>query len=198
MDKKKVLKEIGSWIFTILLAFAVVLVFNSKVMAKRVVVRSSMENTLFNEQQLLINKLSYNFRTPNRGEIIIFFDGERKGTLIDDSIELINNLIYKDEEHALHTRLVKRVIGVEGDEIDIKDGYVYVNGEKLEETYAKGTTLPDIIQFPLVVDEGKLFVLGDNREASLDSREFGLIECNQVEGKAFLRVYPFNKIGKVK
>jgi signal peptidase I len=198
MDKNKIIKEIISWVFTILLAFAVVLVFNSKVMAKRDVSQSSMENTLFNEQQLLINKFSYNFRTPKRGEIIIFYEGERKGNLIDDSIELINNLIYNDEEHALHTRLVKRVIGVEGDEIDIKDGYVYVNGEKIEETYVKGTTLVDIIQFPLVVDEGKLFVLGDNREVSSDSRDFGLIECNQVEGKAFLRVFPFNEMGKVK
>lgn len=198
MDKKKILKEIRSWVFTILLAFAVVLVFNSKVMAKRDVSQSSMENTLFNEQQLLINKFTYNFRTPKRGEIIIFYEGEKRGNIIDDSIELFNNLIYKDEEHALHRRLVKRVIGVAGDEIDIKDGYVYVNGEKLEENYAKGTTLPEQVAFPLVVDEGKLFVLGDNREVSSDSREFGLIECNQVEGKAFLRVYPFNEIGKVK
>lgn len=198
MDKKKILKEIRSWAFTILLAFAVVLVFNSKVMAKRDVSQSSMENTLFNEQQLLINKFSYNFRTPKRGEIIIFLEGEKKGNIIDDSIELFNNFLYKGEEYALHTRLVKRVIGVAGDEIDIKDGYVYVNGEKLEENYVKGTTLAEQIQFPLVVDEGKLFVLGDNREVSSDSREFGLIECNQVEGKAFLRVYPFNEIGKVK
>lgn len=198
MDKKKILKEIRSWAFTILLAFAVVLVFNSKVMAKRDVSQSSMENTLFNEQQLLINKFSYNFRTPKRGEIIIFLEGEKKGNIIDDSIELFNNFLYKGEKYALHTRLVKRVIGVAGDEIDIKDGYVYVNGEKLEENYVKGTTLAEQIQFPLVVDEGKLFVLGDNREVSSDSREFGLIECNQVEGKAFLRVYPFNEIGKVK
>lgn len=198
MDKKKVLKEIRSWVFTILLALAVVLVFNSKVMAKRVVVKGSMEDTLFNEQQVLINKFSYNFRKPSRGEIIIFLEGEKKGTLIDDSVELFHNLITRDPEIELHTRLVKRVIGIEGDEVDIKDGYVYVNGEKIKEEYAKGITFVDKIQFPLVVDEGKLFVLGDNREVSMDSRDFGLIECNQVEGKAFFRVYPFNKVGKVK
>lgn len=198
MNKKKVIKEVGSWIITILLALVVVLICNSKVMAKRVVEQSSMENTLFNEEHILINRFSYNFRTPSHGEIITFLEDEEIGSIIDDSVELINNIVSKDEDRDLKSRLVKRVIGIEGDEIDIKDGYVYVNGEKLEETYVKGTTLTEEIQFPLVVGEDKLFVLGDNREVSSDSRAFGLIDCNQVEGKAFFRVYPLDKMGKVK
>jgi len=94
--------------------------------------------------------------------------------------------------------LVKRVIGIPGDEVNIKDGYVYINGEKLKEPYVKGETFSGEINFPIKVPDNKLFVLGDNRPVSKDSRAFGLINSDQVEGKAIFRVFPFNKIGAIK
>lgn len=92
-----------------------------------------MENTLFNNQQLIVDKLSYNFEKPERGDIIIFLEGEEKGTIVDETLEIIDNIASRfdnDKYNNKNNRLVKRVIGIPGDEVDIKDGYVYLNGKK--------------------------------------------------------------------
>ena len=95
--------------------------------------------------------------------------------------------------------LVKRIIGVAGDKVVIKDGKVYLNDKLLDETYlSEGMdTTGDV---DIVVPEGKLFVLGDNREVSLDSRyeQVGLVDVNDVEGKVLVRLYPFNDISLIK
>jgi signal peptidase I len=200
MDKKKIIREIRSWIFIIAGAFLFTLLFNSTVFAKVKVEQSSMENTLFENQQLIVNKLSYNFQTPKRGDIIIFFKEEAKGNFIDNIGRTLDSMssIFNKNKVDQHERLVKRVIGVEGDEIDIRDGNVYVNGVKLEEPYANGETQAEEFELPVIVGKNELFVIGDNRSVSIDSRRFGPIKCDQVEGKAIFRIYPFNKMGKVK
>lgn len=201
-DKKSIIKEISSWIFPILLAFFIVTLLNSKVFAKVQVQQSSMETTLFPYQQLIIDKFSYNFEEPKKGDIIIFLENEEKGSFFDETLRTIDNIISvfdnNKDKNGKSSRLVKRVVGIEGDEVDIKDGYVYINGKKLDEAYVKGVTLPEEFKLPVKVGENKLFVLGDNREVSKDSRKFGLIDCKQVEGKAIYRIYPFDKIGKIK
>lgn len=201
-DNKKVIKEIRSWVFSILGAFLIVTLLNSKVFAKVQVKQSSMESTLYTNQQLIVDKLSYNFSKPKLGDIIIFLEDEEKGNIIDDALQNIDNLvsIFKsgDDVSEKHIRLVKRVIGIEGDEVDIKDGYVYLNGKRLEEPYVNGETLSREFNLPVKVGHNKLFVLGDNRPVSKDSRKFGLIDIKQVEGKAIYRVYPFNEIGKLR
>jgi signal peptidase I len=200
MDKKrKVIKEIMGWVVSIVGAFLIVVLLNSKVFAKAQVQQSSMENTLINGQQLIVDKLSYNFTEPKRGDIIIFFEDEEKGTILDDALRTINSIAvrFSGDKDIEDSRLVKRVIGVEGDKIDIKDGYVYLNGEKLEETYTKGETIKEEFKLPVKVGKDELFVLGDNRIVSKDSRCFGLVNLKQVEGKAIYRVYPFNQMGKV-
>jgi len=201
-DKKKIIKEVRSWFFSILGAFFIVTLLNSKVFAKVQVQQSSMENTLFTNQQLIVDKLSYNFSEPQRGDIIIFLENEEKGTIVDDAFRNIDNIVSLfDTDNKVsesHSRLVKRVIGVQGDEIDIKDGYVYLNGNKLKEPYVKGETLNGDFKLPIKVRQNKLFVLGDNRPVSKDSRKFGLIDIKQVEGKAIYRVYPFDKVGSLK
>lgn len=201
-DKKKFIKEINSWIFPILGGFLIAVLINSKVFAKVQVQQSSMENTLFTNQQLLVDKLSYNFKDPKRGDIIIFLEDSEKETILDDALSTINNIasIFRNNKDYREgsKRLVKRVIGVQGDEVDIRDGYVYVNGEKLQEPYAKGETFSGEFKLPVKVGENELFVLGDNRMVSMDSRKFGLINFKQVDGKAIFRVYPFDEIGEIK
>lgn len=198
---KKIVKEIKGWIFSIIGAFFIAALINSRVLAKVQVQQRSMENTLFTNQQLIVDKLSYNFIEPKRGDIIIFLENGEKGNIVQDALKTADGIVsilsnkYSSEESS---RLVKRVIGTEGDEVDIKDGYVYLNGMKLEETYAIGETMIKELQFPIKVEKNKLFVLGDNRTVSKDSRTFGLIGLKQVEGKAVYRVYPFNQIGKIK
>lgn len=201
-DKKVVIKEIRSWIFSIVGAFFIAVLLNTKVFAMVQVQQSSMENTLFSNQKLIVDKLSYNFVEPKKGDIIIFLEDEEKGTIVEDTLRIIGEMIStlkngKDSSED-GNRLVKRVIGVAGDEIDIKDGYVYVNGKKLEEPYAKDKTISGEFKLPVKVGENKLFVLGDNRRVSKDSRKFGLVDIDQVEGKAIYRVYPLNKVGTLK
>ena len=92
---------------------------------------------------------------------------------------------------------IKRVIGIPGDEIDIRDGYVYVNGEKLEEPYVKGKTYKKNLEFPITVQKNHVFVLGDNRENSSDSRyqSLGCIDYSKIKGKATFRFWPLDKFG---
>ena len=195
IKNKKVLREIRGWTFSILGAIVIVSVVNSKVFAKVQVKQRSMQNTLQDGQHLIIDKLSYNFSQPKKGDIIIFLEGEEKGTIIEDTINSVRLVTGKGNSQK---RLVKRVIGEPGDEVNIKDGYVYVNGEKIDEQYVKGETNNGEFKLPIKVLENQLFVLGDNREFSKDSRDFGLINYNQVEGKAVFRIYPFDEIGSVK
>ena len=82
-------------------------------------------------------------------------------------------------------RYVKRVIALEGDSVELKDGAVYVNGKKLQESYIQGETLPenDRVKYPYIVEKDAVFVLGDNREESIDSREFGAVIKKNVKGR---------------
>lgn len=198
IKKNKIIKEIRNWVFPILGAVLIASLINSKVFARVQVQQSSMENTLYSSQQLIVDKLTYNFAGPKRGDIIIFLENEQRGTIIDDTVIFFNNIKSLLKNTDEDKRLVKRVIGVPGDEVNIKDGYVYINGEKLNEPYVKGETFNQELSLPINVPANKLFVLGDNRPVSKDSRAFGLINYNQVEGKAVFRVFPFNKIGSIK
>lgn len=199
---KKVIKEIRSWAIIVFVAFALAFIINSKAYAKAEVHQSSMEDTLFENQQLIIDELCYLFSDPERGDIITFYKYEEKGSIADDFSRYIDKIGAKlkiDPEEPIHEMLVKRVIGIEGDVIDIKDGSVYVNGEKLDEPYVKGGfTESNGLITPITVEKNMLFVLGDNRAVSVDSRELGFIDLDQVEGKAIFRVYPFSKFGKIK
>lgn len=197
MNNKNIIKEIRGLILTILGSVIIVSLINTEVLASAKVQQESMENTLYNDEKLIVDKISYNFTTPKRGDIIIFFDNEEKGNVFEESYKYLKEIASISYNTDTRTRLVKRVIGVSGDEIDIKDGYVYLNGDMLDETYVKGSAYIRNRDFPITVEENTLFVLGDNREKSRDSREFGLININQVEGKAIFRLSPFNRFGAI-
>lgn len=151
MDKNKVKKEIKSWSFSILGAILIAGLVNSKVFAKVRVQQSSMENTLITNEQLIVDKLSYNFVEPKKGDIIIFNEGKEKGNVAEDTLEMVDNIIsiFNNNNNSIEKddRLIKRVIGVPGDEVDIKDGYLYLNGKKVEESYVKGETIKEILNF---------------------------------------------------
>ena len=127
--------------------------------------------------------------------------GARRGTIVHLIMEVLDfeKVNTESEIKAQIQDLVKRIIGVAGDKVVIKDGKVYLNDKLLDETYlSEGMdTTGDV---DIVVPEGKLFVLGDNREVSLDSRyeQVGLVDVNDVEGKVLVRLYPFNDISLIK
>lgn len=198
MNYKKIINEIKGIALTILGSIIIVAIVNTEVLASAKVQQESMENTLYNDEKLIVDKVSYNFTAPKREDIIIFFDNDEKGNILEEGYEYLKEIASISYNTDTRTRLVKRVIGIPGDEIDIKDGYVYLNGSILEELYVKGETYSRDKEFPIKVEEDTVFVLGDNREVSKDSRNFGLVNINQIEGKAIFRISPFNRLGFIK
>ena len=172
---EKVKKEIFEWVKVF--ALAIVFAFIITQFIKPTLVRvDSMYSTLEEGDYLIINRMSYKFKEPQRGDIIVF-----KSDL--------------QQEDGSSKDLVKRVIGVSGDTVKIENSKVYVNGEELVEPYINDEVTEGDID--TVVPENSVFVLGDNREISLDSRydSVGFIDDSDILGKVFISLYPFNKIG---
>ena len=178
-QEKSIKSTIIEWVKVF--GLAIILAFVITLFIKPTLVRGdSMVPTLHENDYLIINKIGYKIGEPKNGDVIVFKSDLEK-----------NDGTTKD--------LVKRIIGVAGDKVVIKDGKVYLNDKLLDETYlSEGMdTTGDV---DIVVPEGKLFVLGDNREVSLDSRyeQVGLVDVNDVEGKVLVRLYPFNDISLIK
>lgn len=197
MKFKVAIKEVKGIAITVVGSLILASLINTKVFAMAKVEKESMENTLYNNERLLLDKFSYNFESPKRGDIIVFLSNEEKGNLIEESYIFLREVASLKLIPDTRERYIKRVIAVTGDEVNISGGNVYVNGEKLDEPYIKGETNVRNIKFPLIVGENEIFVLGDNREVSLDSRNFGTIKINKVEGRAVFRAFPLERFGRL-
>lgn len=194
---KIVMREIIEWIVVFATAFILVALLNTAVFATTQVRQTSMQNTLMEGQHLFVEKWSYAFGDPNRGDIIVFIEDQYPKNYLERVRIFLKDVadILKPIEKKTNVRLVKRVIGIPGDEVDIRNGKIYLNGEELTESYTNGDTQPREFMFPVTVPDGKYIVFGDNRGVSKDSRSFGFIDRSQMEGKAVFRFWPFNKIG---
>lgn len=197
--KNRILREICEWIVIFAAAFLLVMLLNTAVFATTQVKQTSMENTLMEDQHLFIEKLTYLFKKPAFGDIIVFIEEEYPTGYFDRIKIFLTDVseIFRPVESKTNKRLVKRIIGVPGDKIDIRNGKVYINGKMLNEPYIKGETVCRELQLPLTVPPEKYFVLGDNREVSKDSRNFGLIDSSQIEGKVVFRFWPLKRFGLV-
>ena len=179
-EKNTTAGELFFWAQALTIALAVLVCVNTFFFRLSGVRGHSMENTLHQGDQLILQVMGYD--QPERGDIIVCY----------------SNAFYGGEA------LVKRVIAVEGDVVDISDdGYMVVNGEELYEPYAKEPIWDGKRgdqTYPLTVKEDHLFVVGDNRNGSSDSRLLmvGQVPEDQVIGKALFRVFPLHKIGGVK
>lgn len=196
--KEKWLKEIAEYIKLLAIVLVITSLLNTMVFTFSTVQQSSMEHTLMEDDVLIIEKVSMLYDPPAFGDIVVFVEDEdvassffkKLGVLYQDMFGKITGNTYR-------TRLVKRIIGVPGDVINIVDGRVYVNDQLLEEAYVEDLTFAKVIEYPVTVPEGHYFVMGDNRDVSRDSRHFGMIAFDHIEGKAFLRLAPLNKFGKI-
>lgn len=203
MEKKKrnILREIAEWIFLIFMAFLITSIIQSELFALTEVNMESMVGTLEPGDKLIMSKLAYTFSEPERGDIIIFLRNEPIGGVIGRASIFINDILLKLHKQFRRNRLIKRVIAVPGDTVEIRDNILYVNGEPQNEPYARvdpleNTVLNGELEKTLVLP-GELFVMGDNRGQSLDSRSFGKIDMSWVEGKAVFRVMPLAKFGSI-
>ena len=167
------------FIVIILMAVIITMLLRAFVIDNYEIPTGSMEPTIEINDRIFAEKLSYRFASPAPGDIVTFRDPVVKGRV-----------------------LIKRCIAVGGQTINLKDGKVYVNGIELDEPYVHGKeTLPltgDLkISYPYRVPEGMIWVMGDNRTNSTDSRSFGPIPESELIGKALFRFLPLSRFGKI-
>lgn len=178
-ERSKVfLKELFGWIIYILIIIGVTYFIITFIGQRTKVEGSSMESTLSNGDNLIVDKLSYRFRDPERYDIIVF-----------------------PYRHAERTYYIKRIIGLPGEEVQIIDGEVYIDGTLLGEQYGlEVMKRAGIAETPIQLGEDEYFVLGDNRNHSSDSRDpsVGVLKRNELIGRAWVRIYPFNKMEVIK
>lgn len=196
LQVKSIFRSTTGFMMQLMISFVVVILLNSGVFALSGVVGPSMESTLQDSERLIIDKVSYKFNLPERGDIVVFLNDETIDGFTDSIKNHLQDMSMKLKGEVRRNRLVKRVIGLPGDSINITNNQVYVNEVLIEEPYVKGVTYTKYITYPLTVPEGKVFVLGDNRENSNDSRSFGSIDVDSIEGRVMLRYWPLNQAKK--
>jgi signal peptidase I len=155
------------------LAVVISIVLNLFVVQVTEVLQRSMELTLMQNDRVLVSKVDYRLGSPQRGDIIVF-NPPTPSTIA----------------------FVKRVIGLGGDVIELRDGSVFVNGQLDQTPQAHGATLSQMatVVFPFTVAPGEVFVMGDNRGLSSDSRSFGSVPVANIIGKVIVRFWPLDRL----
>ena len=156
----------------VLPALVIVLVVNIFLAQATRVEGQSMDPSLHDSERLIIEKISYRFHPPQRGDIVVLRRPQRS---VDP--------------------LIKRVIGLPSETVSIHDAMVYIDGDALVEPYLDQPTWGSMA--PVVVPEGHVFVMGDNRRSSNDSRAFGVVSLDDIVGRAWLRYWPPSEFGPV-
>ncbi len=178
---KKIYKEIlsiGIYLLVVLIAVYLVIIYVGQ---RTEVSGSSMEPTLKDGDNLIVDKISYRFNDPQRFDIIVF-----------------------PFQYQKDTYYIKRIIGLPGETVQIdEEGRIYINGTILEESYGKEIIAEDrrgLASEPIVLGPDEYFVMGDNRNHSSDSRvpEVGNIKRSQIIGRAWVRIWPFSAFGFIK
>ena len=175
---RKIIKELAGWLVYIVIVVIIAWGFVTFVAQRTQVSGSSMETTLSDGDQLIVDKISYQFREPERFEIIVF-----------------------PYQYEAGTYYIKRIIGLPGETVQILDGSVYINGEKLEEHYGNEVMEEaGIAAEPVTLGVDEYFVLGDNRNQSEDSRfaDMGNVKLEDIEGKVWAVLSPSDHRGLVK
>ena len=174
-----VVKRGIEFIKELVVAVLMALLFTSFIVSHNKIPTSSMVSTINVGDHILTSMLPYYYRDPQFGEIVVFKHGQESW--------------------------VKRVIGLPGDVIDIREGNVYVNDEEIDESAylsSPGISDPyvgsDAVEFPFTVPEDSYFLMGDNRTQSQDSRYIGAVKREDIYGKAWLKIYPFDEIELLK
>jgi signal peptidase I len=181
-------RVLRDWILVVAIALGAALLVRVYVLQQFYISGPSMETTLLENNRVLVNKFAYRLHDIHRQDIVVF------------------DRITTSEGKISHADLIKRVIGIEGDIVEIKECKVFVNSKEIEEPYLNQEilSLPNAVERcrvidmqPITVPKNQLFVMGDNRPESFDSRSFGTIPENVVVGRAFAIVWPLGRLAKL-
>jgi signal peptidase I len=179
------LRLIREWLIVLVVALVIAITVRTLILQQFYISGPSMETTMFQDNRVLVSKLSYRLREIHRGDVVVF-----------DRVTVNGEVVQHDD-------LIKRVIGLSGETISIKDCQVFIDGKLLPEPYLNNygqawSSLIDRCRMPVMVEtlipEDHLFMMGDNRSQSFDSRMFGSIEQNLVVGRAFVIIWPFREV----
>lgn len=184
-----------------MVAFAIALLIKSYLLQAFYIPSASMEPILERGDRVLVEKVSYRFDDPDRGDVVVF---ERQLSGFTGTDEAEDESVFGEITNAFKELfgfptgssqdLIKRVIATEGDTVEGRDGGVLVNGEPIEEPYvADGIETPPFLQ--VKVPEDMVFVMGDNRNNSEDSRIFGPVKEDDIVGHAFVQIWPPSSLG---
>ena len=205
-------KEILEWVYCIIIALVLAMLFRYFIGTPTIVKQVSMYPTLVQDERLWLNRWGRTTKTlPERGEIITF-EEPAKITYTESEIDQSNPVAEYEERTGfswfVHNFLeigkrsyIKRVIALPGEHVEIKDGGVYINGEKLQEDYLQDGIVTDVtgVGFSdFTVPENCVFAMGDNRNHSTDCRSFGCIPLEKIESTVAIRIWPLSKWGEVK
>ena len=210
-------KEVLEWVYCIIIAVVLALLFRYFIGTPTIVQQVSMNPTLVEDQRLWLNRWARTTKTlPERGDIITFEAPSKKqykASEIDESNPIAK---YEDEPDNIFSKFtyyvleigkesyIKRVIALPGEHVVIKDGEVYINDEELDEPYLQNGVFTEVDDNDIrkgfddfIVPENCVFAMGDNRTHSTDCRSFGCIPLEKVESKVAIRIWPLNQWGKV-
>ena len=216
MEINPKLKEALEWTYCVIIAVIIALFVKFYICIPTVVIQVSMNPTLVQGHRLLLDRTVRTFdKELNRGDIVTFespslvnvsiYEADFDNPIARYDYEpqgFINRFVYYVLE-TNKTSYIKRVIGLPGDHVKIEDGKVYLNGIELNEPYlAEGTKTAQLINMytpflDVVVPDGHLFVMGDNRPNSTDSRCFGCVPYEKIESRVVIRFWPLNLFGTV-
>ncbi|MBF0986315.1 MAG: signal peptidase I [Clostridiales bacterium] len=201
-------KNILEWIYCIVIAIILALLIKFFIGTPTVVKQHSMYPTYKPNDRLILNRMA-RAKMPKRGEVVTF-EAPSKSVYGPGEYNLNNPVAkYQNQPNSIlkkflyyvlevgKTSYIKRVIAIEGDKVEIKNGHVYINGELLHEKYLQDgvNTEPTGVFNNFVVPKGCVFLMGDNRSGSMDCRSFGCIPVEKIESKVVFRFWPLNKIG---
>ena len=208
---KSNIKEILEWIYCIIIALVLAVLFRYFIGTPTIVKQVSMYPTLVQDQRLWLNRWGRTTKTlPERGDIITFEEPMETSYSYSEINEenpiaqyknrtglswFINNFLEIGKRSY-----IKRVIALPGEHVEIKDGKVYINGQELEESYLQEGIVTDVVGAgfsDFIVPDNSVFAMGDNRNHSTDCRAFGCIPLEKIESTVAIRIWPLDKWGKV-
>ncbi|MCL1917155.1 MAG: signal peptidase I [Peptococcaceae bacterium] len=176
---RKIVRSLIEWVVIIAVAFGVSMLLRQFVVDVRVVPTPSMAPTIQVQDRVVVDRLFYKMGSLERGDIIVFTAPARK-----------------ELEDLQGEDLVKRLIGLPGETVEVRDGHVWIDGRALNEPYVINPQgLTQYKMEPVTVPEGYYFVMGDNREGSNDSHNWGCLEQNLVHGRVWIRPWPMERLG---